>query len=329
MRIYRHALIKGVLTPAETARELEIEPAVVAEGLAMLYDIGLAREVDGNSGNFGVVSPDSAAEGVLGPLERAMRRKHSEIKKVKARLALYAPLYDAQFKKNAEPAALELVDDLGEVRHGIAELAGKCQEEVLTSQPGGGRRAEVLAEAVGRDERMLARGVRMRTVYQHTARFSFSTRAYVDHVTKLGAEIRTLDDQNMRLLIFDRSVAVASVRDDAHAALFVRDPNVVHFMVASFELMWANAQPFPLGWDNQEVAKIGEEIKQRIVRLLSEGLTDQVIAKRLGMSVRTCRRHIADIMARLGAESRFRAGYLLGSGGWQAVARGKDVSDSG
>ncbi|WP_410092509.1 hypothetical protein [Streptomyces sp. uw30] len=33
-------------------------------------------------------------------------------------------------------------------------------------------------------------------------------------------------------------------------------------------------------------------------------------ALRLGMSVRTCRRHIADTMVELGAQSRFQAGYL-------------------
>ncbi|MFE2976352.1 helix-turn-helix transcriptional regulator [Streptomyces sp. NPDC059258] len=54
-----------------------------------------------------------------------------------------------------------------------------------------------------------------------------------------------------------------------------------------------------------------DQLKQRIALLLSEGLTGQTIAKRMGMSVRTCRRHIAEIMERLGAKSRFQAGFLL------------------
>ncbi|MFF5702353.1 LuxR C-terminal-related transcriptional regulator [Streptomyces sp. NPDC012794] len=56
---------------------------------------------------------------------------------------------------------------------------------------------------------------------------------------------------------------------------------------------------------------VSEELRQTIVLLLSEGLEDKVIARRLGMSERTCQRHIAEIMRAIGAKSRFQAGYLL------------------
>ncbi|MCZ0982437.1 hypothetical protein O1L60_35735 [Streptomyces diastatochromogenes] len=44
--------------------------------------------------------------------------------------------------------------------------------------------------------------------------------------------------------------------------------------------------------------------------LLAEGAKDEVIARRMGMSLRTCRRHIADLLEELGAESRFQGGVL-------------------
>ncbi|WP_267958680.1 helix-turn-helix transcriptional regulator [Streptomyces sp. ADI98-10] len=81
--------------------------------------------------------------------------------------------------------------------------------------------------------------------------------------------------------------------------------------VGSRDLWWLNAASFPLEWSNQEVADIADQLKQRMALLLSEGLTDRTIAKRMGMSVRTCRRHIAEIMERLGVKSRFQAGFLL------------------
>jgi DNA-binding NarL/FixJ family response regulator len=49
-------------------------------------------------------------------------------------------------------------------------------------------------------------------------------------------------------------------------------------------------------------------MQQRIVALLADQAKDETIARALGMSVRTCRRHIADIMQRLDAVSRFQAG---------------------
>lgn len=39
-------------------------------------------------------------------------------------------------------------------------------------------------------------------------------------------------------------------------------------------------------------------------------MKDEMIARRLGMSLRTCRKHIAESMETLGASSRFQAGYL-------------------
>ncbi|MEU9851400.1 LuxR family transcriptional regulator [Streptomyces sp. NPDC047985] len=309
------------VTAGKLIAALDLPPETVRAGLARLVELGLLRRAEGNDDWYVPVSPYAVQDGVVGPLERAMWQQRADIARARNRLSTLAPLYEGPAQEGNGPLPAKRIDDLGEVRQIIAGLAANCTEEVLTSQPGGGRREAVLEEAVGRDERMLRRGVRMRTIYQHTARFSSGTRAYVERVTRLGADVRTLDDQIMRLLVFDRQVAVISVRDSSTGAMIVHDPDALHFLVNAFELMWSSAQPFQLNWDNAELAEIGEELKLKIFQLLSEGLTDQVIAKRMAMSVRTCRRHIAEVMSRLEAETRFRAGYLLGSRGWQAAAR--------
>jgi DNA-binding NarL/FixJ family response regulator len=41
---------------------------------------------------------------------------------------------------------------------------------------------------------------------------------------------------------------------------------------------------------------------------MAQGFTDEAVARKLGMSVRTCRRHIAALMGSLDAVSRFQAG---------------------
>ncbi|MFJ8108738.1 helix-turn-helix domain-containing protein [Streptomyces sp. NPDC096132] len=321
MELYRFALTKQVVTAGKLIAALDLPPETVRDGLATLLDIGLLAPVEGDAGWFVAVDPNMVTAEVVGPVERAIWQQRMDAAQARERLSTLIPLYGGQDKVGAESTRMERIEDLDDVRGVIAGFAANCREEVLTSQPGGGRREEVLEEAIGRDEQMLRRGVRMRTLYQHTARFSPGTRAYVERVTELGADVRTVDDQIMRLLVFDRKVAVISVRDSVNGAVIIHDRDLVHFLVNTFELVWAAAQPFPLSWNNGELAEIGDELKLKIFRLLSEGLTDQVIAKRMGMSVRTCRRHIAEVMSRLEAETRFRAGYLLGSRGWQAAAR--------
>jgi len=49
---------------------------------------------------------------------------------------------------------------------------------------------------------------------------------------------------------------------------------------------------------------------------MAEGLQDDAIARRAGISTTTVRRHIAAIMSRLGVASRFAAGAAAQRRGW-------------
>lgn len=49
-----------------------------------------------------------------------------------------------------------------------------------------------------------------------------------------------------------------------------------------------------------------------ILEALGSGLTDSSAAKRLGVSLRTYRRRVAELMAKLEADSRFQAGLRAG-----------------
>ncbi|MFD0508144.1 response regulator transcription factor [Streptomyces chiangmaiensis] len=53
-----------------------------------------------------------------------------------------------------------------------------------------------------------------------------------------------------------------------------------------------------------------------LLRLLGQGLTDQAIAVRLGVSHRTAQRFAASLMEKLGARSRFEAGFKAAARGW-------------
>lgn len=61
------------------------------------------------------------------------------------------------------------------------------------------------------------------------------------------------------------------------------------------------------------------EEEKYILALLAQGLTDQVVAQRLGLPRRTYRRRLKKIMDELGAKSRFQAGVLAERAGWLTV----------
>ncbi|MFF6869524.1 LuxR C-terminal-related transcriptional regulator [Streptomyces sp. NPDC012450] len=60
--------------------------------------------------------------------------------------------------------------------------------------------------------------------------------------------------------------------------------------------------------------EVREDIGPAVLTVVSQGLRDETIARRLGVSLRTCRKYIADLFDLLGAESRFQAGYLTRAG---------------
>ncbi|MEU8459477.1 helix-turn-helix transcriptional regulator [Streptomyces sp. NPDC029003] len=312
-RLYAYAVERHAFTAAEATAALGVRAAAAVTELAAAHL--LQRAPGPGPERWSAVAPRAAAARALAPLALLVRETHDEMDRLRGRLEALVPAYEAGTAHRDQGGAgrLELVTDLGAVRGLIAELVAGCERELLTSQPGGGRPQETLEEAVGRDESLLARGVRMRTIYQHTARYSRPTAAYVERVTALGAQVRTLGDGLMRMLVFDQRTGLMAVPDRTGAALVVREPSVVHFMTAAFERSWLGAQPFPTTVSPEAARSISDELRQTIVRLLSEGLEDKVIARRLGMSERTCQRHIAEVMRAVGAKSRFQAGYLLAS----------------
>ncbi|MEU5427076.1 LuxR C-terminal-related transcriptional regulator [Streptomyces olivoreticuli] len=310
--VYGYALtlpLDDVVDVEAAAAQLDLSVLDTRAAFAELTDMGLLRDRPGRG--IVAVSPEEAVSRVLGPLEFEIRTRRAQAEEARRRLMSFAPLFEASHSVSGQRRQVELIESLAEVRTAIAELSASCSSEILTAQPGGGRREDVLVEAAPRDYETLRRGVEMRILYQHTARSSRGTHSYVEQVTRLGAEVRTLDDRFMRFLIFDRECAMFATPGNPNGAALVRDPYVVAFMVEAYERLWLTAEPFVVDCDPQP--EIADALKETIVRLLTTGLTDEAVARRLGMSVRTCRRHVAELMAVLNAESRFQAGYLLAS----------------
>jgi transposase-like protein len=147
----------------------------------------------------------------------------------------------------------------------------------------------------------------MRTLYQHTSRRHQPTQEYVQRITGEGAQVRTLAALFGRMIAFDRSTVIIPHHEEYDGAVVIRDPSTVVYLCSVFEQSWTVADPYAPSAQGDSAL---DEIKQAIIRLLAEGMKDEMIARRLGMSLRTCRKHIAESMESLGATSRFQAGYL-------------------
>jgi sugar-specific transcriptional regulator TrmB len=211
------------------------------------------------------------------------------------------------------------------VRGPITEFQGKAiqtfingavaeaEEELLTAQPQAGRERASLKEAANLNKAAIDRGVKMRTLYQHSARRHALTRDYVSEVSGHGAEVRTLDEFFNRMIVVDRRLAIIPDASDT-GALAVQEPDLVAYLVDVFERAWERARPFT-STERTMMNDIAREQRAMTIRMLIEGHSDPVSAKRLGVSARTFAGYVADLKAEFDAETRFQLGYTMGQMG--------------
>ena len=233
------------------------------------------------------------------------------IRQMRAGLQTLVPEYEAGVAARRRSQVVEVVTGLDSVRKIIKESARLCVSEVLTSYPGGSCGMQFLEDATTRDEDMLRRGVSVRSIYQHTARYDGPTLSYVERMTALGAQIRTIGDKLTRVIVFDREIAIMEVRGDRDSAVVIRESNIVDYMRNVFDRAWIAAEPFPFSTAPGDVKLVSQDLRRLIITLLAEGCDDKSIARRLGISERTCQRYVRDILDRIGARTRFQAGYLI------------------
>ncbi|MFF5338023.1 LuxR C-terminal-related transcriptional regulator [Streptomyces sp. NPDC013181] len=292
------------------AHDLSLTHDEVARVESVLVGVRLLQSVPGHSHQLTPVTPDAAAASLVGPAERQIRDLQQAVTEVRAKLMSLTPLYFEGRRVRNHLEAFDVISDPARIQALLDHFGQTCKSELITVQPGGARPADLLDDARASALSILSRGVRIRTIYQHTARNDLATRSYVRDVTVQGAEVRTADEVIDRLIIYDREVAFLperSAREDSPGAAVVREPTLVAFLCSVFEYLWEGATPYVV--ESQRSPASTDELKWSIIRLMTKGYKDEMVARRLGMSVRTCRRHIAEITEELEATSRFQAGY--------------------
>lgn len=334
--VFEHVLAQGSLKrcPPDVPVGLGLGEEEFERACGTLLSLRLLRPVPGSPEELMAVNPDAAAAEVAGPLEAQLALASARTQSLRDDLRSLMPHYLATRREQGRREGIDSLPDLSAVSAMLAEQSARCRE-VFTIQPGGGRPAHRLGDAIDRDLAMLGRGVRMRTLYQHSARSNLATQGYVETLTAAGAEYRTAAELPDRAVVFDRAVAFLPRRADGgsgEGAVLVRDPDVVAYLCRVFEQHWSAADPF-LGSSGAAYKEVGPSLRRAVVRLLAEGAKDEVIARRMGMSLRTCRRHIADLLEELGAESRFQGGALAERAGLTAPdtpaeADGKETGDT-
>lgn len=112
-----------------------------------------------------------------------------------------------------------------------------------------------------------------------------------------------------RFMVIDDDIALTG---HASQMAVVRAPVLLSLLGDLFEHVWSRAEQRPRGW--KAPFSLTEQEKT-VLRMAAEGMTDEVIGRRLGLTSRTVRRHMANVMGRIGAHSRLQAGIRIAKAG--------------
>ncbi|MEU3771951.1 LuxR C-terminal-related transcriptional regulator [Streptomyces sp. NPDC032472] len=284
----------------------------VRGALDRLHDLSLVRP---SAEGLRAVTPELGMEALLA---RQQAELAAQQQRVEASRAAAAQLI-AQFA-DVRPAAgqphVEHLDDIEEIREKLVVLTRRVRHEVMTFAPNGAHTPESLESAKPLDAELLRRGVRMRTVYLESVRNSPHTVAYAEWLAAHGGAVRTVPSLPVRMVIVDRETAVIPVRaeDARQAAVVLTGQGTLTALCALFDSTWESAAELGAVQKRDDSGLSPQE--REVLAFLYRGMTDDAIAKRLGVSPRTARRTANDMMERLGARSRFQAGALAVQHGW-------------
>ncbi|MFG2755029.1 LuxR C-terminal-related transcriptional regulator [Streptomyces wuyuanensis] len=269
------------------------------------------------TGADGRITPADPEVAVARLTDARLHALHQELQRVTQARHVIQGLRAEQGEWMA-PQGIEQLHGLDDIRNRIEDLAFFARDEILSVEPYTKLSAENIARSRPLDMRCLRRGVRIRNVVLRAALDNPPTAGYLRELVAEGAMIRVAENITERILVYDGHTALVPVdpRNTARGALLARSNGLVANIIALFEKIWSQAEQLTAaaGSEGSEERLTGTE--RRVLLSMCSAGKDEVGARELGVSVRTYRRHVADIMQKLGAANRAHAALLARERGW-------------
>jgi hypothetical protein len=306
--LYRIILRASGETRARMTEVTGLTPAELEEVLERFAGLGLVR-LDGE-----VVRAEPPAE-VLGQLLAGeTERMHRESEQIDALRNLLPTLITEHLTASQMRGGAVDVHavDGGDVAGLIRSLAPESSGDLMWFRPDQWR-LPVAAEIDGVVRELVSSGRRSRAIYP--ARVLEEAPNALRARAEAGEQVRIVAVVPSRISIFGSTAALLSDRWGSNTGrrLVVREHSLVGALAALFEHVWERGMAVP-GMDPGVDDPGGQ--RRLLLHQLARGAKDEHIARTLGVSLRTVRRRIAEIMEELDAESRFQAGAEAIRRGW-------------
>ena len=148
-------------------------------------------------------------------------------------------------------------------------------------------------------------GMTVRKMYRPGVLLDPGLAGHLRRMADGGARIRITEREINETILLDRRIAILAGErvGDVRGYTVVSSPDLVKGIQSLFEAAWHSATDLA-----SYQARFTELGAREILEQLASGCKDETASRALGVSLRTYRRRVAELMEILGASSRFQAG---------------------
>jgi DNA-binding CsgD family transcriptional regulator len=317
------SLLAGVLSEAAALFYEELiatggvslrdRPEVAASDIAReLIDKGFARERYVGGASLVPVEPARAIDNAILVRQRQILEQYQTLLKLRDEMRSLQRTYLSSAFAGAEPHELvRLLTDPREIGSLSVELCLSAEQEVLSletarfSRPPDPRSVRHLPAEV------IERGVRFRNIYARALLEIEGAADILRASVEAGWQSRVYPELPMKAVIVDeRSALLPLGPTGMEGAILVHAPPIISALREYFEMLWARSVPL-----SGVSAKLTTE-QQQVLGLVLTGMTDAAIARHLGVSERTVRRHVGALLKLLGVDNRVSLAVTAIREGW-------------
>ncbi|MFE7392323.1 LuxR C-terminal-related transcriptional regulator [Streptomyces sp. NPDC057582] len=306
--VYLTLVERGPMAPAELASVLRVTSHAMSAAVGELTGLGLV----GPDGARLVAHPPRAA---LDVVVESRTKELAELRNGVEELSRFWRDHHIDGVSYIEIARTEVAR-----RALVRRLYDEAAEQLRCLTIGfTGRSAQPNSLAPGFRE-ALTRGVRCSVVYGAEVLRDRPGREGVQTSIDLGERARVFPGIPLNMGICDDRFALvcppASNWGRRHHILVQRS-DLLEALIGVFDSFWQIAVPLPTAVDTaNDIGATATAENRQLLTYLSGGLTDDSIARELGVSERTVARRITRLQEVLGAQTRFQLGVQASRRGW-------------
>jgi transcriptional regulator with XRE-family HTH domain len=302
-RVYRMLLRRDGATDTRISSALGLSASATRKALASLEKNGFATHSPEHVRRYFAAPPDLAIEALMLRRQEQARSTIAELRE-SAKTTRGTRREESIVEILSREAAAQV----------FAQIIQSAEHDIL-----GLERPPVLVSSNDAPDEMqlklLARGVRFRSITDSSMLNAPGTLNRLRLATQAGEQYRVYPKLPFKLIVVDHRIGLIPLnlaRPDG-PALLVRSSSLLVALCEMFEMLWRSSVPFSLDeavtHDDAPSQRTSARIDALLPMLVS-GLNDKTIELELGVSQRTLTRRIVDLMKRLGATTRFQAGWL-------------------